>query len=106
MFERGFHPCGGWWELVTELIVEGRQFLSVYLKWKKRKVVVKDKDVESDDAKMSETTVWVADGCDDQAIDMSIASKIDSYILIIVNRMNERQSRGIPRNQIVALPML
>lgn len=77
-----------------ELIVEGRQFLSVYLKWKKRKVVVKDKDVESDDAKMSETTVWVADGCDDQAIDMSIASKIDSYILIIVNQMNERQSRG------------
>ena len=55
---------------------------------------------------MSETTVWVADGCDDQAIDMSIASKIDSYILIIVNQMNERQSRGIPRNQIVALPML
>lgn len=35
MFERGFHPCGGWWELVMELIVEGRQFLSVYLKWKK-----------------------------------------------------------------------
>ena len=92
--------------MVTELIVEGRQFLSVYLKWKKRKVVVKDKDVESDDAKMSETTVWVADGCDDQAIDMSIASKIDSYILIIVNQMNEKQSRGIPRNQIVALPML
>lgn len=36
---------------------------------------------------------------------MSIASKIDSYILIIVNQMNEQQSQGIPRNQIVARTM-
>lgn len=40
-----------------ELMVDCRQFLNVYLKWKRRKSVLKDNDCGNDDAKMSETTV-------------------------------------------------